>query len=68
MQEEKREKKMKVNIVITAIVCLTLLECVALLKGINGTLFSFIIAVIAGLAGLVTPPPKILKEFLKGGK
>lgn len=51
----------KTSIVITAIVCLTLLECVALLKGINGTLFSLIIAVIAGLAGLVIPTPKLLK-------
>ncbi len=52
---------MKKGIVITAIVCLTLLELVALYKGINGLLFTTIIAVIAGLAGLVLPTPKILK-------
>ena len=52
---------MKKGIVITAIACLTLLELAALYKGINGSLFTIIIAVIAGLAGLVLPTPKILK-------
>ena len=51
----------KTSIVITAIICLALLECVALLSGINGTLFSLTVAIIAGLAGLATPTPKILK-------
>lgn len=50
------------SIVITAMVCLTLLGCVAMLVGMNGTLFSFIVAVIAGLAGLITQTPKWLKE------
>ncbi len=52
---------MKKSIVITAIVCLTLLELAALYKGINGSLFTIIVAVIAGLAGWVMPTPKILK-------
>ena len=54
----------KKGIVITAIVCLTVLELMALYKGINGSLFTIIVAVVAGLAGLVIPTPKILK----GGK
>jgi len=37
--------------VIVAIVCITVLEAIALLKGIDGTLLSTIIAVLAGLAG-----------------
>ncbi len=51
----------KKSIVISAIVCLTLLELAALYKGINGSLFTIIVAVIAGLAGWVMPTPKILK-------
>lgn len=35
----------------TAILCLTVLEIVALLKGKNGTLLRIIIIAIAGLAG-----------------
>lgn len=41
----------KKGIVITAIICLTLLELVALAMGFNGTLFTIIVAAIAGLAG-----------------
>lgn len=36
---------------ITAMVCITALEIVALLKGIDGTLLSTVIAIIAGLGG-----------------
>ena len=52
---------MKSNIVITAIVCLTLIELVALFLGINGVLRSAIIVLIAGGAGLLTQTPKILQ-------
>ncbi len=53
------KKKPHRNVVITAIVCLTLLECMALFKGINGTLFTGIAVVIAGLAGWVAPELKL---------
>lgn len=36
---------------LSAIGCLTVLEALAILNGINGTLFSTIIMVIAGLGG-----------------
>lgn len=36
---------------ITAMICITALEIVALLKGIDGTLLSTVIAIIAGLGG-----------------
>jgi len=39
------------KIVITAIVCLTLLEAVALWRGIDGVLFSLVVAGISGLGG-----------------
>ena len=37
--------------VIVAMVCITALEIVALLKGIDGALLSTVVAVVAGLAG-----------------
>jgi hypothetical protein len=39
------------KVIIVAIGCMTLLEGFALHKGIDGTLFSLVIAAIAGLAG-----------------
>ena len=39
------------SIVITAIIAIALLEGVALYTGIDGTIFSLVIAAIAGLAG-----------------
>lgn len=46
------------DIVITGIVCLTLLEIAALFNGINGTLFTLVIIVIAGAIGVSIPTPK----------
>ena len=43
------------RIVIVAIIALTVLEIYALSQGINGILFTTIIAVIAGLAGWTLP-------------
>ena len=36
---------------ITAMICITILEAIALLKGIDGTFLSTVIAFIAGLGG-----------------
>jgi len=44
------------KIVMMAIACLTALEAVALSQGINGSLFSLIVAAIAGLAGFQLRP------------
>lgn len=52
---------MKSNIIITAILAIAGLMGWALYLGHNGQLLLAIVAVIAGLAGLVTPTPKILK-------
>jgi len=38
---------------ITAIACLTTLEIVALVQGVDGALFGIVIAAIAGLGGYV---------------
>jgi len=43
---------MKTNpVVITAIICLTVLEMCAMFNGVNGTFRTMIFTVIAGLAG-----------------
>ena len=52
------KEKVDWRIVITAIIGLVVLECVALMNGIDGTIFSIVIAIIAGLAGWVIPTPK----------
>jgi len=44
------------------IVCITILEIIALLKGFNGTLLKSVIAVIALGVGIIIPTPKILKR------
>lgn len=59
---EMVKKKLDTKIVMTAIICIAVLEAIALLNGINGILLTTIVAVIAGLAGLVIPTPKILKR------
>ena len=48
---------MKTSIIITAIICLTILEIVALFNGINGKLYSLVLIIIGGLAGYVIPSP-----------
>ncbi len=60
-KKKQLKQKSNLNVVVCAIASLTLLEVIAMLKGINGTLFSFIIATIAGLAGLSMEKPKIFK-------
>ena len=55
-------KKIKKDIVIVAVLCITILEVAALIAGIDGQLFTLIIAVIAGLAGLVMPQPSIISK------
>ena len=56
----KRSKE-DIKIIITAIVCLTFLECVALILGFNGLLLRWVFIIIAGLAGLMLPTPKITR-------
>lgn len=50
-------------IVIAAIAGITIMEVVALLKGINGALLTIVVGIIAGLAGWVGfPQPKIISD------
>jgi len=48
------------NIVITAILCLTALEICAMNFGINGTMRTVIFTLIAAMAGVSLPTPKLL--------
>lgn len=59
MTEKTKEKKpVDWRIVIAAMACLTVLELGAMHYGINGKMFSLIIAAIAMLAGLSLPQIK----------
>jgi len=53
--------------VLVAIVGLVILECVAMFNGINGTVFSVVIAAIAGLGGYSLRPvvDKAVKNLKK---
>lgn len=57
MTQKKTEERIKSSVVITAIISLALLGAWALYQGINGTLYTAIAAIIAGLAGWVIPFP-----------
>ena len=48
--------------IITAILCITILEIFALLLGHNGVILTTIVGVIAGLAGLATKRPKFMRD------
>lgn len=57
----KKQEKSKVDwrIVVTALVCITLLEIVALNQGFNGTLLKLVLVVIAGIGGWTIPQLKL---------
>ena len=42
---------------VSAMACITVLEVLALMNGINGTMFSIAIALVAGLGGFILPSP-----------
>lgn len=67
MNSQRRTKRSKATkqqtiVCITAIIALTILEGIALWKGIDGQLFALTLAAIAGIAGFN------LKSALQGGK
>ena len=53
------ENKIDWRIVCIGIVCITGLEIFALYNGINGTLFTIVVAIIAGAIGVTIPTPKL---------
>jgi len=56
-----KKTKLNISVVITALICITLLEIVALCFGFDGVLLTVVIALIAGAAGFVVPSEKLLK-------
>lgn len=57
-------ERMKKNhkLVIVGIGCITLLEAIALFKGMNGTLLTIVVGTIAAAIGVIIPTPKWLKK------
>ena len=47
-------------VVMCVVVCITIIELYALHNGINGKLLTAVIGILAMLAGLVLPTPKLL--------
>ena len=45
------------SIMITGIICISLLEIVAIMNGINGTLFTIVVAIIGAAIGVTIPNP-----------
>ena len=58
MTKKKKEVTQKpIPVVIAAIAGLVILECFALSKGINGTLFKLVVFVVGGLGGYLIKSP-----------
>lgn len=57
----KPKKKIPVKIVMTGIICLTILEVVALMNGVNGVVLTMVVASITLAIGVIIPTPKQLK-------
>ena len=58
---KKKQIRVKTSVIITGMCCTSILEIVALLKGIDGTLFASVIGALCLLSGLVLPTPRILQ-------
>ena len=55
-------EKVGANVLCVGIVCLTILEIIALAMGFNGTLFKIVIVLIALAIGVTIPMPDIFKK------
>lgn len=51
------------KIIITGIICITILEIVAIFKGIDGILLTMVVGIIAAAIGVIIPTPKSLQEI-----
>lgn len=60
--------KIPLSVIITGLICITIIECMALMNGIDGILVTTTIAIIAGVIGVSIPSSKleiITKRFKK---
>ena len=55
----KKKQKIDFRVICVGMVCVTILEVVALLKGIDGILLTAVIATIAAAIGVTLPQVKI---------
>jgi hypothetical protein len=57
---KKEQRKVKTGVIITGMACITILEIVAMLKGIDGVLLTTVIGALCLLSGIMLPTPKAL--------
>ena len=50
------------EVVLSVVFALTVIECVALCHGINGTLMTLVIAILAAIGGVAIPTDKFIKS------
>lgn len=55
----KKEKQSELNLILTSILIIAFLELVALIRGVDGTMFGAAMATIGGIAGY------LIKGFFK---
>jgi len=55
-------KKQDKHVIITGVLCITILELVAMYLGFNGFLLRTVMVVIAAAIGITIPTPKLLKS------
>jgi hypothetical protein len=53
-----KTKQIDWRVLIAVIISITILEAIALLSGINGTLFSLVMVILGGIAGVTMPQLK----------
>lgn len=58
---ENVKQKIDYRIVVVALICIAVVECVALFKGMNGLMLTAVIGLMAGIAGITIPNPIKLK-------
>ena len=58
----KSKQKRSDRVLMSVIAAITIIEVVALLKGVNGFLLTIVVGALMGLVGLRVPTPKILQN------
>ena len=56
-----KEKKISKEVIITVLVCITVLEAIALLTGHNGGILRIVLVIFALIAGITIPSPIKIK-------
>jgi len=56
------EGRVDPRVIMVGMICLTVLEIVALYNGINGTMFTMVVAAVAAAMGVLIPTPKWVRR------